>query len=76
MMNHTKEFFLIRKFCLPLLTAFLILFILTCEQKIEKPDDSLAFAEKLTCEGCHTNSEVLKELAPGFDEPPPSSGGG
>jgi hypothetical protein len=71
-----NEFSLPGKFQLLLLVVVFVLFNLSCEEKIEKTDDSLAFAQKLTCEGCHTNSELLQELAPGFDEQPPSSGGG
>ena len=43
---------------------------------MEKPDSGLTFTEKLTCKGCHTDQATLEELAPGIDEPPPSSGGG
>ena len=57
-------------------SMFILLFIFSCEEKVEKPDDSMAFAEKLTCEGCHTNQEILEELAPGIDEPPANGGGG
>jgi hypothetical protein len=59
------------------LTALLTcLFLFSCEEKLEKPDSTMTFAEKLTCEGCHTDQATLQELAPGIDEPPPSSGGG
>jgi hypothetical protein len=75
-MYHINEFSLSRKLQLTLFVGTILLFFLSCEEKIEKPDDTLAFAQKLTCEGCHTDSEILKELAPGFDEQPPSSGGG
>lgn len=75
-MVHIKELFLNRNFSLPLVIVFSLLFLLSCEEKIEKPDDTMAFAQKLTCEECHTDSDVLKVLAPGFDEEPPSSGGG
>jgi hypothetical protein len=59
-----------------LFTTAILLFIFSCEEKVEKPDDSMAFAEKLTCEGCHTNQEILEQLAPGIDEPPSNGGGG
>ena len=75
-MYHINEFSFFGKFPLILLVVTILLFFLNCEEKIEKPDDTLAFAQKLTCEGCHTDSELLQELAPGFDEQPPSSGGG
>jgi len=75
-MYHINEFSLPGKIQLLLFVVAFVLFNLSCEEKIEKPDDSLAFAQKLTCEGCHTDSELLQELAPGFDEQPPSSGGG
>jgi len=60
----------------PLLPLFVLLFFLSCEEKMEKPDSGLNFTEKLTCKGCHTDQSTLEELAPGIDEPPPSSGGG
>ena len=49
---------------------------LGCEEKLQKPESSSDFAQKLTCEGCHTDQVTLQKLAPGIDEPPPSSGGG
>ena len=75
-MRHTKEFSLYAKYPLFFVVISCLLYVMACEEKIEKPDDSVAFAQKLTCEGCHTDQEVLQELAPGIDEPPPSSGGG
>ncbi len=59
-----------------LIIAGAIVLFLSCTDKSEKSDGSTAFTEKLTCEGCHTDQEVLQKLAPGIDEPPPSSGGG
>jgi hypothetical protein len=47
-----------------------------CEEKAEKPDDSMDFSQKLTCEGCHTDEATLQKLAPGYDPQPPSTGGG
>jgi hypothetical protein len=76
MMRYIKEFSLSQKIILILgIITFLLLF-LSCEEKIEKPEDSMAFAQKLTCEGCHTDADILEELAPGFDEQPDPSGGG
>jgi hypothetical protein len=75
-MNQPKYFLLLRDVFLAVLIICTFLFILACEEKLEKPDNTLIFAEKLTCEGCHTDQVTLQELAPGIDEPPPSSGGG
>lgn len=62
---------------LPILCILFLFFVFWgCEEKIEKPGESTTFAQKLTCEGCHTDEATLKVLAPGIDEPPPSSGGG
>ncbi len=75
-MIYAKYFSLCKWSTLPLLTLFLLILIIACEEKMEEPDSTITFAEKLTCEGCHTNQAALEELAPGIDEPPPSSGGG
>lgn len=75
-MNYAKYFSFRKRLTLPLLTLFFLLFIIACEEKMEEPESTITFAEKLTCEGCHTDQATLEELAPGIDEPPPSSGGG
>ena len=75
-MLNAKYFSLCKWLTLPLLAVFLLVFMMACEEKMEEPGTSVEFAEKLTCVGCHTDQEVLEELAPGIDEPPPSSGGG
>ena len=75
-MFYAKYFSLYQWSALPLVTLFLLLFSIACEEKMEEPESPVTFAEKLTCEGCHTDQAALEELAPGIDEPPPSSGGG
>jgi hypothetical protein len=75
-MLNAKYFSLCKWSTLPLLAFLFLVFIISCEEKMEEPDSPMAVAEKLTCEGCHTDRETLEELAPGIDEPPPSSGGG
>lgn len=71
-----KIFSIYAKYFSLFLASTLFILLTSCEEKMEKPGDSVAFAEKLTCEGCHTDEETLRELAPGIDQPPPSSGGG
>ena len=75
-MNQSKYFLLFSNLFLGVLIICTFLFILACEEKIEKPDNTMIFAEKLTCEGCHTDQATLQDLAPGIDEPPASTGGG
>ena len=75
-MLNAKYFSLCKWSALPLFALFMLVFMTACEEKMEKPETSVEFAEKLTCVGCHTDQATLEELAPGIDEPPPSSGGG
>ena len=75
-MKNVNEFSFQAGHCLILMMTLIFAFVFSCAEKSEKSDGSTAFNEKLTCEGCHTDQEVLQKLAPGIDEPPPSSGGG
>jgi hypothetical protein len=68
--------FSLQNLCVLLIGISFLVVTFGCEEKVEKPDESMAFSQKLTCEGCHTDQVTLQKLAPGYDPQPPSSGGG
>ena len=53
----------------------LVLFIISsCTDKYDPPNDTMSLAKGSGCVDCHTDKDLLKEVADPL--PPPSGGGG
>jgi hypothetical protein len=57
-----------------ILSIIVLFFISACTDKYEAPSENIAKASSSGCVACHTDEDLLKEVADPL--PPPSGGGG
>jgi hypothetical protein len=64
-----------RKFSFAIvLVVFMLFFMSSCTDKYEAPSENIAQASESGCVGCHSDEQLLKEVADPLP-PPPDDGG-